>query len=71
MPVLRPRLSRPFFYVIILQSTHCEPMKSVWKEAAGTNLRFYPGTCLEGLRKTTKTSVSGPDLNRPGTKRES
>jgi hypothetical protein len=27
------------------------------KEAVVPTLRYYPGICLEGLRKTTKTSV--------------
>jgi hypothetical protein len=26
----------------------------LWKEASESNLRHYPGICLEGLRKTTK-----------------
>jgi hypothetical protein len=27
----------------------------MWKEAVVAELRYYPGVCLEGLRKTTKS----------------
>jgi hypothetical protein len=32
-------------------------LERMWKEAVVAQLRYYPGICLEGLRKTTKTSV--------------
>jgi hypothetical protein len=32
-------------------------LERMWKEAVVANLRYYPGTGLEGLRKITKISV--------------
>jgi hypothetical protein len=36
--------------------------RKIWKEASWPNLRYYPGICLKGLTKTTKTSVRVADL---------
>ena len=33
------------------------------KEPPWSNLRYYPGTCLEGLRKTTRNLIA---VSRPG-----
>jgi hypothetical protein len=42
-------------------------LERIWKGGSWRNLRYYPGICLEGLRKTTKTSVtiavSGPGFD--------
>jgi hypothetical protein len=34
-----------------------DEMWRIWKEAVVTSSGHYPGICLEGLRKTTKTSI--------------
>jgi hypothetical protein len=34
-----------------------DELKRIWKEVIMDYSRYYPGICLEGLRKTTKTSV--------------
>jgi hypothetical protein len=31
-----------------------DDLEGMWKEAVRACLKWYPGTCLEGLRKTTK-----------------
>jgi hypothetical protein len=30
-------------------------LKRIWKDVVVTYLKYYPGICLVGLRKTTKT----------------
>jgi hypothetical protein len=42
----------------------CNEMERMWKEKSWHNLRYYPGICLEGLRKTTKNL--GQDYWSPG-----
>jgi hypothetical protein len=34
-----------------------DELKRIWKEAVVAYLRYYPGICPEGLKKTRKTSV--------------
>jgi hypothetical protein len=31
-----------------------DELERIWREAIVTKFRYYPGTCLEGLRKTSK-----------------
>jgi hypothetical protein len=45
-----------------------DELERIWKEAVVAHLRYYPGICLMGLRKTMKTLSydslsSGRDLN--------
>jgi hypothetical protein len=37
-------------------------VKRLWKEGAVTNLKYYAGISLEGLRKTTKESYRDSNL---------
>jgi antibiotic biosynthesis monooxygenase (ABM) superfamily enzyme len=34
-----------------------DELERFWKEEVMVQLRFYPGICLEGLNKITKTSI--------------
>jgi hypothetical protein len=34
----------------------------MWKNVTWPNLRYYPGICLEGLRKTTQTPIRAASL---------
>jgi hypothetical protein len=34
-----------------------DELEGIWKEAVAAKSRYYPGICLEGLRKTTKTAM--------------
>jgi hypothetical protein len=42
---------KPAFSAVLEQS------ERIWEEVMVAYSRYYPGICLEGLRKTTKTSV--------------
>jgi hypothetical protein len=42
----------------------CGELERMWKEAVVAQLRYYPGNCLEGLRKTTNDLSQ--DSRRPG-----
>jgi hypothetical protein len=47
-----------------------DELEGIWKVRSWPNLRYYPGICLEGSRKTTKNLSKasrslGRDLN-PG-----
>jgi hypothetical protein len=49
--------------------------KGCGRRQSWPNLRYYPGSCLEGLRKTAKTLSQnswspGPDLNQKLSKYE-
>jgi hypothetical protein len=40
-----------------------DELERIWKASAVANLRYYPGICLEGLRKTTKNVSQSPGLD--------
>jgi hypothetical protein len=41
-------------------------MERTWKEAAMSDLRYYPGNCLEGLRNTTSTNDISQEIRYCG-----
>jgi hypothetical protein len=44
-----------------------DELEKIWKEMVMTELRYYTGICMEGLRKTTKTLGITGILARNGT----
>jgi hypothetical protein len=54
-------IKKGIFLFVMTRRTMISELEGIWKKAAVLNLWYYPGICLEDMRKTTKNL--GRDYN--------